>query len=200
MYKLFVPSPESHWRRTLATISGPLSDLMKAGSHSKSMASASVSMTPIALIRRATRIARYLRLNSSIKVISRIRRPSWVAASTKSRLQTWLGYSGRSRMKDSSLSRRNIGSAISVVLSLARTFGSLRNILQDLLLERKISHQLLEPTVFKLQLLQLPACSTFRPPYSLRYRWQRCSVRPVSLQATATLLPWLCGAQLATAS
>ena len=31
MYKLFVPSPDSHWRRTLATISGPLSDLMKVG-------------------------------------------------------------------------------------------------------------------------------------------------------------------------
>jgi hypothetical protein len=31
MYKLFVPSPDSHWRRTLATISGPLSDRMKTG-------------------------------------------------------------------------------------------------------------------------------------------------------------------------
>ena len=32
---------------------------------------------------------------------------------------------------------------------------SLRNILQDLLFERKIGHQLLEPTVLKLQLLEL---------------------------------------------
>ena len=56
MYKLFMPSPDSHWRRTLATISGPLSDRMKAGIPAKSMASASISMTPNALIRRATLI------------------------------------------------------------------------------------------------------------------------------------------------
>ena len=67
---------------------------------------ASVSMTPMALIRRATRIARHLRVNSSIRVISRRRRPSWVAASTKSKLQTWFGCSGRSRMHDPSLSQR----------------------------------------------------------------------------------------------
>jgi hypothetical protein len=54
IYKLITPSPDSSWRRTLATISGPLSDLMKAGTPSKSMASASVSMTSMALIRRAT--------------------------------------------------------------------------------------------------------------------------------------------------
>ena len=33
---------------------------------------------------------------------------------------------------------------------------SLRNILQDLFLERQFGHQLLEPTVLKLHLLQLP--------------------------------------------
>jgi hypothetical protein len=47
-------------------------------------------MTPMALILRATRIARHLRVNSSIRVINRRRRPSWVWASTKSKLQTWL--------------------------------------------------------------------------------------------------------------
>jgi hypothetical protein len=41
---------------------------MKAGIPSKSMASARVSMTPMALIRLATRIARHLRVNSSIRV------------------------------------------------------------------------------------------------------------------------------------
>jgi hypothetical protein len=40
------------------------------------MASANVSMTPIALIRRAARIARHLRVNSSISVMSRSRLPS----------------------------------------------------------------------------------------------------------------------------
>ena len=44
-------------------------------------------MTPIALIRRNTRIARHFRVNSSISVISRNRLPSWVWASTKSKLK-----------------------------------------------------------------------------------------------------------------
>jgi hypothetical protein len=83
-----------------------LSNLMKVGTPSKSMSSASVSMTPMALIRRAALIARHLRLNSSIRVISRIRRPAWVAASTKLKLQTWFGCSGRSGMQDPSLSQR----------------------------------------------------------------------------------------------
>ena len=51
-------------------------------------------MTPMALIRQASRMARHLRLNSSISVISRKRRPSCVWASTKLKLQTWLRYSG----------------------------------------------------------------------------------------------------------
>ena len=51
---------------------------------SVSITSAIVSMTPKLLIRRATLIARHSRVNSSIKVISRSLRPSWVCASTKS--------------------------------------------------------------------------------------------------------------------
>jgi hypothetical protein len=52
------------------------------------MTSAKVSITLMALILRATRMARHLRENSSISVISRKRRPSLVRASTKSKLQT----------------------------------------------------------------------------------------------------------------
>jgi hypothetical protein len=47
------------------------------------------------------------------------------------------------------------GAAQDLQVSLARTFGYLRNILQDLLLERKISHQLLQPAILLLQLLEL---------------------------------------------
>jgi UDPglucose 6-dehydrogenase len=43
-----------------------------------------VSSTPKLLIRRATLMARHSRVNSSIRVISRSLRPSWVWASTKS--------------------------------------------------------------------------------------------------------------------
>jgi hypothetical protein len=50
-------------------------------------------------------MARHLRENSSISVISRKRRPSLVRVSTKSKLQTWLGYAGRSRMQVPSLSQ-----------------------------------------------------------------------------------------------
>jgi len=38
---------------------------------------------------------------------------------------------------------------------MTQTFGSLRNVLQDLLLERKAGHQLLEPTILKFELLEL---------------------------------------------
>jgi hypothetical protein len=42
-------------------------------------------------------------------------------------------------------------------VSLARTFCSLRNVLQDLLFEYKIGEQFLELTVLKIQLLELAA-------------------------------------------
>lgn len=62
----------------------PLSDRMCSGTPRPSIASAIVSMTPKLLMRHATRIARHSRVNSSIKVISRTLRPSWVCTSTKS--------------------------------------------------------------------------------------------------------------------
>lgn len=72
MYKLFVQSTESHWCKILATISAPLSDLMKVGPPSKSMAYASVFTTPMALIRRAALLARHLWVNSSISIIDQL--------------------------------------------------------------------------------------------------------------------------------
>ena len=56
---------------TLAVISGPLSDRMWSGTPLFSITSAKVSMTPKLLIRRATRIARHSRVNSSINVSRR---------------------------------------------------------------------------------------------------------------------------------
>ena len=69
-----MPGPTSHCLSTLAIISGPLSDRIQVGAPSNNMALAKVSMTPIALIRRATRIARHLRVNSSISVNSHSRK------------------------------------------------------------------------------------------------------------------------------
>jgi hypothetical protein len=68
------------------------------------------------------------------------------------------------------LPQQPAGAARGLQVSLARTFGSLRNILQNLFLKRQVGHQLFEPTVLKLQLLQLAGLLDVQTTVFLRYR------------------------------
>ena len=84
MNRVLAPTCVSQLRTIFAVISAPLSDRMCSGTPRMSMTSAMLSRTPKLLMRRATLMARHSRVNSSIRVISRSLRPSWVWASTKS--------------------------------------------------------------------------------------------------------------------
>ncbi len=108
MYWICGPILATHLRSAFEIISGPLSQRMCSWMPCRHMASASASMTPRLLMRRATFSARHARLCSSIRVRMRRLRPSWVCACTKSKLQTWLRWSGRSRTHEPSLSQRRL--------------------------------------------------------------------------------------------
>jgi len=79
-----VPTVRSHCCTRRAVISAPVSLHTYSGTPLWSMPSPSVSITCVLLSRRATRIARHSRVNSSIITSSRKLRPSCVRASTKS--------------------------------------------------------------------------------------------------------------------
>jgi hypothetical protein len=90
MYSVFDSGPASQFRTILDVISAPLSERMCSGMPLVSITLASVSMTPRLLMRRATRMAKHSRVNSSIKV------------------STWLWWVGPSRMHDPSLSHNRL--------------------------------------------------------------------------------------------
>src|SRR5262252_3842752 len=75
MYSVAQPTRASHCRSSLATNSGPLSERMCSGTPRCFITSAKLSITSYLPKRRATRIARHSRLNSSSKVSRRRLRP-----------------------------------------------------------------------------------------------------------------------------
>src|SRR5262249_55130870 len=77
MYSVAQPTRASHCRSSLATNSGPLSERRCSGTPRCFITSAKLSITSYLPKRRATRIARHSRLNSSSKVSRRRLRPSW---------------------------------------------------------------------------------------------------------------------------
>ncbi|KQS79900.1 hypothetical protein ASG32_24925 [Methylobacterium sp. Leaf361] len=88
MYWICEPVLATHLRNAFEIISGPLSQRMCSGMPCRHIASASASITPTLLMRRATFNAKQARLCSSRSVRMRKLRPSWVCACTKSKLQT----------------------------------------------------------------------------------------------------------------
>ena len=77
-------------------------------------------------------------------------------------------------------------------VSLARTFGSLCNVLQNLLLKRQVGHQLLQPAVLLLQLLELPGLLDVQTTVFLPVSVVALLSQTSFLAGPATLLPWLC--------
>src|SRR5215470_13711884 len=75
MYSVAQPTRASHCRSSLATNSGPLSERMCSGTPRCFITSAKLSITSYLPKRRATRIARHSRLNSSSKVSRRRPQP-----------------------------------------------------------------------------------------------------------------------------
>jgi hypothetical protein len=96
MYAVLAPTAAIQSLTACATNSGPLSDLIKAGTPRRINRSVSTLMTSVELSLRSTRIARYSRLCSSrmFNVLKTF--PSSVLWWTKSYDQTWSQYSGRS--------------------------------------------------------------------------------------------------------
>src|SRR5260370_8402390 len=76
--------PASHFRRSLATNSGPLSERRCSGTPLVTITSASASITFAELHLRSDRIIRHPRLCSSIRFNIRTVLPSYVFALTKS--------------------------------------------------------------------------------------------------------------------
>jgi hypothetical protein len=80
MYKVLAPVFASHFRRSLATNSGPLSDRRCSGTPFITMTSANAPITFAELQRRSARISRHSRVYSSIRLRMRTLRPSCVRA------------------------------------------------------------------------------------------------------------------------
>jgi len=74
------------------------------------------------------------------------------------------------------LHQKPAGVARGLQVSLVRTFGSLCNILQDLLLKRQVSHQFLQPAILPLQPLQRPRLPVRLPLSTGRHRPGRAEV------------------------
>src|ERR1700749_4464444 len=80
MYSVFAPVSASHLRRSLATNSGPLSDLRCSGTPLVTIPSASPPITFALDQRRSARISKHSRVYSSIRLRMRTLRPSCVRA------------------------------------------------------------------------------------------------------------------------
>ena len=84
MYNVPVPTFPSHWRKSRARNSGPLSDRICSGTPCHTITSDNVSITSGLPILRSTRMARHSLVYSSSSVRSRSVLPSCVLALTKS--------------------------------------------------------------------------------------------------------------------
>ncbi len=82
--RVCAPVPASHWRRSRATNSGPLSERRCSGTHLITITSARASITFALDHLRSARTSRHSRLFSSIRFSIRTVLPSWVLALTKS--------------------------------------------------------------------------------------------------------------------
>jgi hypothetical protein len=80
MYNVFAPVFASHWRRSLATNSGPMSDRRCSGTPFITITSASTPMTLDEDHRRSALTIRHSRLHSSIRLRMRTLQPSCVLA------------------------------------------------------------------------------------------------------------------------
>ncbi len=105
MKAVFAPTAAIQPRTAVAMNSGPLSDLMCAGTPRRMNWSAKTSMTSVNWSFRLTRMARHSRVNSSTRLSMRTFLPSWVRLSTKSQDQTWFGRSGLRRTQEPSASQ-----------------------------------------------------------------------------------------------
>ena len=80
MYSVLGPASASHWRRSLATNSGPLSERICSGTPFQTMTSARAPMTFVLDQQRSARISRHSRVCSSIRFRRRTLLPSCVRA------------------------------------------------------------------------------------------------------------------------